>query len=401
MDVVVLGGLVEGVWPPTTDPGPWLNRQMRRDIGLRSPEEAVGQAAHDFVTLAAVAKIAVLSCPRRRDNAPAVPARWLVRLAAYLEGQKQPLAHHPAAHWARMIDQPEAGPQPVSAPRPKPPVEMRPTTLSVTEIETWLADPYAIYAKHILKLRKLDPLEQGTDAADYGSVVHAGIARVIGEHGATWPANGGAVLREAFEKEMNEASLRPALIAWWRPRLGLIADWIDEMECQRRQSKPRVAVVAEKDGHTDLATARGFRLRGVADRIEKLADGTIALLDYKTGVAPKANDVEGGKAPQLTLEAAMIARAGFGAQWEGVVSELSYWKLGGASAPGEVTPAVKDQAAIPQAAAAALASLFARIEEFDDPDTAYLAHPHPEFLPRFPDYAQLARVAEWKREEEE
>ena len=401
VDVVVLGGLVEGVWPPTTDPGPWLNRQMRRDIGLRSPEEAVGQAAHDFVTLAAVAKIAVLSCPRRRDNAPAVPARWLVRLAAYLEGQKQPLAHHPAAHWARMIDQPEAGPQPVSAPRPKPPVEMRPTTLSVTEIETWLADPYAIYAKHILKLRKLDPLEQGTDAADYGSVVHAGIARVIGEHGATWPANGGAVLREAFEKEMNEASLRPALIAWWRPRLGLIADWIDEMECQRRQSKPRVAVVAEKDGHTDLATARGFRLRGVADRIEKLADGTIALLDYKTGVAPKANDVEGGKAPQLTLEAAMIARAGFGAQWEGVVSELSYWKLGGASAPGEVTPAVKDQAAIPQAAAAALASLFARIEEFDDPDTAYLAHPHPEFLPRFPDYAQLARVAEWKREEEE
>jgi len=402
VDVAVLGGLVEGVWPPATDPGPWLNRQMRRDIGLRSPEEAVGQAAHDFVTLAATAEIAVLSCPRRRDNAPAVPARWLVRLAAYLDGQKQPLAHHPAAHWARMIDQPEGGPQPVSAPRPKPPVELRPTTLSVTEIETWLADPYAIYAKHILKLRKLDPLEQGTDAADYGSVVHAGIARVIAQHGAEWPANGGGVLREAFETEMSDASLRPALIAWWRPRLGLIADWINEMECNRRQGKPRVAVVAEAKGHDTLKSERGFVLRGVADRIEKLPDGTIALLDYKTGLAPKPKDVQEGRAPQLTLEAAMILRGAFGEEWQGEVSELAYWKLGGASAPGEESePFKRDQPAIQQGAADALASLLARIEEFDDPETAYLAHPHPEFQPRFPDYKQLARVAEWSRGEEE
>ena len=401
VDVAVLGGLVEGVWPPATDPGPWLNRQMRTKLGLRSPEEAVGQAAHDFVTLAAAAKTAVLSWPRRRDNAPAVPARWLTRLAAYLEGQKRPLASHPAAHWARMIDQPDGAPTPVRAPRPKPPVALRPTRLSVTEIETWLADPYAIYAKHILGLRKLDPLEQGTDAADYGSVVHAGIAAVLKHGGLKWPDNAAILLREAFDAEMQVNNLRPALVAWWRPRLGLIADWIDATEKERRKSNARVLVAAEMRGKTQFKTARGFELRGVADRIELLADGSAAILDYKTGVAPKKTDVVEGRAPQMTLEAAMLLRGAFEGIEAHEISELAYWKLGGAAEPGEVIKPFDNATDIGLAAASAVDDLIRRIAEFDDPDTAYLAHPHPEFRPRFPDYAQLARVAEWSRGEEE
>ena len=401
VDVAVLGGLVEGVWPPATDPGPWLNRQMRTQLGLRSPEEAVGQAAHDFVTLAAAARTAVLSWPRRRDNAPAVPARWLTRLAAYLDGQKQPLATHPAAHWARMLDQPKDGAKPVRAPRPKPPVAVRPTSLSVTEIETWLRDPYAIYAKHILGLRKLDPLEQGTDAADYGSVVHAGIAAVLKQGGLDWPDNAAIRLREAFDHQMKEANLRPALIAWWRPRLGLIADWIDITEKTRRAAAPRVLVAAEVHGSTHLNTARGFELRGIADRIEVLADGSAAILDYKTGSPPKKPEVVAGRAPQMTLEAAMLLRGAFKGIEAYSVSELSYWKLGGAADPGEVRSLFDDSTAIGLAAAAAVEDLLRRIAEFDDPDTAYLAQPHPEFRPRFPDYEQLARVAEWARGGEE
>ncbi len=401
VDVAVLGGLVEGVWPPATDPGPWLNRQMRTKAGLRSPEEMVGQAAHDFATLAASARVAVLSCPRRRDNAPAVPARWLTRIAAFLDGQTTALPKHPATYWARLLDQPKDGPQPVKPPRPKPPVAMRPRQLSVTEIETWLADPYAIYARHILKLKKLDPLEQSTDAADYGTVVHRGIAELLKQFDVEWPKDAAKRLREEFKKVLLDEGYRPALVAWWRPRLGLIADWIDETETARRRGAPLRAIAAEKSGLMALRVEGGFRVKGRADRIERRQDGTLSVLDYKTGNAPNPKEVQGGSRPQLTLEAAMLARGEFGPEWQGETSELAYWKFAGASEPGKVVAPFKTTADITQAAADAVEALCRRIIAFDDPETPYLAHPHPEFRPRFSDFAQLARVAEWGRSDDE
>jgi ATP-dependent helicase/nuclease subunit B len=139
-DVMVLGGLAEGVWPPASDPGPWLSRPMRDKVGLESPENLVGQSAHDFVSAICAAPRVVLSCPTRRDRAPAVPARWLTRLEMFL-GRDRALVEHPAAIWARVLDQPSDGPRPVRAPRPCPPVALRPRKLRVTEIETWLRDP--------------------------------------------------------------------------------------------------------------------------------------------------------------------------------------------------------------------------------------------------------------------
>ena len=72
VDVMVLGGLVEGVWPPATEPGPWLSRPMRATVGLPSPEEAVGQAAHDFAGRRAAAprgRPVLSGAPRRRARA--------------------------------------------------------------------------------------------------------------------------------------------------------------------------------------------------------------------------------------------------------------------------------------------------------------------------------------------
>ena len=100
-DLMVLGGLAEGVWPPATEPGPWLSRPMRTKVGLPSPEEAVGQAAHDFVAAAVAAPRVVLSCPARRDGAPAVPARWLTRLEMFLPGHDQALPEHPRRRLGR------------------------------------------------------------------------------------------------------------------------------------------------------------------------------------------------------------------------------------------------------------------------------------------------------------
>jgi ATP-dependent helicase/nuclease subunit B len=395
-DLVVLGGLVEGVWPPATDPGPWMSRPMRARAGLPSPEERVGQAAHDFVAAACCAPEVVLSCPRRRDGAPAVPARWLVRLDAYL-GPGHALTPHPAAAWAGRLDQPAGPARPVEPPRPCPPVARRPRRLSVTEIETWLADPYAIYARHVLRLVPLQPLEEETDAADYGSVVHDGLRRFLTECGARWPADAQERLRAGMERALKEALLRPALEQWWRPRLLRIADWVAETESVRRSERPPAAIAAEVMGEWPVIVGEGgFLLRGRADRIERRTDGSLAILDYKTGTLPSQRNVEAGFSPQLPLEAAMAEAGAFGADMRGVVSELTYWALTGGYEKGAALALfARDPQALPEAVAQAAGRLRDLVRAFDAPDRPYLAQPHPGRAPRFPKYAQLSRVAEW------
>jgi ATP-dependent helicase/nuclease subunit B len=400
VDLIVLGGLAEGVWPPATDPGPWLSRPMRKSAGLPSPEERVGLAAHDFVAAACAAPVAVLSCPRRRDGAPAVPSRWLVRLDAMLAGQAMTLPAHPATAWARALDLP-AQIRPAARPQPRPPLGLRPRKLSVTEIETLLADPFAIYARHVLKLRPLDPLEQETDAIDYGSLVHRGLEIFLAAHGAKWPPRADLRLREAMAEALLEARVRPALSEWWLPRLHRIADWVAEQERDRRSLAAPELVAPERLGAWALPEAN-FVLAGRADRIERYAGGRLAVLDYKTGAPPSQAQVDAGFAPQLPLEAAMAEAGGFGGDLVGQVTELTYWHLTGGFIAGEARGLFKSDAArIADAVGTAAAKLRALIAAFDDPARAYLSVPHPGRAPRFSDYGQLARRAEWAEAGEE
>ena len=397
VDTMVLGGLAETVWPPATDPGPWLSRPMRVGVGLPSPEEVVGQAAHDFLAVACSAPTVVLSCPTRRDGAPTVPARWLVRLEMFLAGQNLSLPVHPAAAWVRALDLPADGPKPARPPTPRPDVRLRPVKLSVTEIETWVRDPYAIYARHILRLRKLDPLDQETDASDYGSLVHAGMAGFLGRFGERWPPDALAQLQAAMERALRDAKVRSALQAWWRPRLARIAAWVAETEANRRAKAPPDSIAPEADGQLSIpGPFRAFTLTGRADRIDRRADGTLSILDYKTGTPPSQSGVEAGLYPQLPLEAAMASRGAFPKIPPGPTRELIYWHLSGGATAGKATVLFKgDEAATTAAAETELDRLRARIAAYEDPERPYLSHPNPGAMPRFADYAQLARVKEW------
>ena len=396
-ELIVLGGLAESVWPPATDPGPWMSRPMRTRAGLPSPEERVGQAAHDFTMAACAAEQVVLSCPRRRDGAPAVPARWLARLEAFLRGQKATLPRHDAASWARQLDQPHGAPVPVKPPAPRPDVRLRPRRLSVTEIQTWIEDPYAIYARHVLGLRKLKPLEEETDAADYGMLVHRGMQLFLRDHHTRWPPDAEEQLGVAMDRALREQRLRPALSEWWAPRLRRIAAWVAAEETGRRATAPPAELASECDGDWLLDLPGGkFRLRGRADRIERRADGRLSIFDYKTGTPPTQRAVEAGFAPQLPLEAAMAEAGAFGPNLAGQSAELIYWHLTGGFAAGEARTLFKgDAAAVAASAETAATKLRELIAAFDDPGRAYLSQPHAGRAPRFSDYAQLARVAEW------
>jgi ATP-dependent helicase/nuclease subunit B len=281
-------------------------------------------------------------------------------------------------------------------------VALRPRRLSVTEIETWLRDPYAIYARRVLRLEKLRPLDEETDAADYGMVVHAGLHRFLQETGCDWPADAAERLRGAMERVLRQAGLREALEAWWAPRLGRIADWVAAQEAARRRERPLAAVSSEVKGDFSLERPGGaFRLIGRADRIERRADGMLAILDYKTGKPPTQTEVDAGLAPQLLLEAALAEAGAFGPELAAEAAELTYWRLtGGFDAGAEFLVCKGDAGKIRAAVRTAHESLCRLVDAFDAPGRCYVSRPHPAWAPRFSDYEQLARVLEWAAAED-
>lgn len=389
-DLVILGGLNEGTWPPQAGADPWMSRPMRAAFGLPLPERRIGLAAHDFAQAFCAPEV-VLTRATRVDGTPTVPSRWLLRLAAVLEAAGQAMPPPPPwADWFARLDRPERL-QPGAVPEPRPPVAARPRRLSATEIETWMRDPYGIYARRILDLKALDPIDADPGAADYGSVVHGALEDFLRAHPGPLPADAEARLLECGRLRFAPLMALPAVHAFWLPRFERIARWFVGIEAERRDAVART--VCEARGSIDIAGPAGpFTLTARADRIDMLADGSLVLIDYKTGAPPSAKEVAAGYAPQLPLEAAIALAGGFPEVPGTAVSALEYWRLKGGETGGEIRAAGADAGGL---AATALEGVRGLVEVFDLPETPYRARPHPDYAPRFSDYLHLARVKEW------
>lgn len=389
-DLMVLGGLNEGTWPPQADADPWMSRPMREAFGLPPHERRVGLSAHDFAQGFAASRV-VLTRSVRVDGTPTVPSRWLMRLDAIREAAGLEFGEDatPWLDWHHVLD--SAPRLAVQRPAPRPPVEARPRALSVTEIETWMRDPYAIYARHVLGLRALDPIDADPGAAEYGSLVHKAIELFLRRYPDTLPPDAEAKLVEVGREVFAETLSRPGLWAFWWPRFLSVARWVVAHEDARRSVVARV--VPEVKGSLEIVAPAGpFTISARADRIDVLSDGTLALIDYKTGQPPSAREVAAGYAPQLPLEAAIARNGGFEDVPAAEVSRLLYWRLKGGEDGGEEKSAGDDPT---QLAAEAVEGLAALVAVFDDPATPYEARPHPDYAPRYSDYLHLARVREW------
>jgi ATP-dependent helicase/nuclease subunit B len=369
---------------------------MRKQAGLPSPELKIGQAAHGFFSLASACPHVILAAPKRRERAPAVPARWLTRLAAMLAGQGIDLPQHEAALWAAQLDLPQQR-TPRPRPRPKPPADKRPRVYSISDIATLLADPYAIYARKVLKLSPLDPLDEESDASQFGDVVHAGLAKFFAVSDVNAP-DAPVRLRHVLEVAMRESRPREALAQWWLARLERIADWLVETERARVAANGMpIARALEHKGEWKLPG--DFLLKGRADRIERDTDGKLRIIDYKTGTVPPEKKVKAGTAPQLPLEAVMAEVGAFGEGFMAEVKELLYVALSGRAAAGAETMLLKKPEELREVIERA-AGVVELLEKFADPEKAFLASPHPGRENKYDVYAGVSRRAEWGGEDE-
>jgi len=394
-DLHILGGLNEGSWPRQAQSDPWLSRPMRASLGLPPPERQIGIAAHDFAQ-ALGAPEAVLTRAARVEGAPTLPSRWLLRLETVLTAaglDAGALRRDQPVSWQQALDAPRMR-RPVAAPAPCPPLSSRPRKLSVTEIGTWMRDPYAIYASRILGLVKLDPIDADPGAADRGQFIHAALDRFVTEFPGALPEDALPVLERIGEECFGPALSRPGIQAFWWPRFKRVAEWFLAMEALRRPDLEES--LSELRGRFTIDGPEGpFTVTGRADRIDRVREGGLVVLDYKTGAVPTAKEIAQGLAPQLPLEAVMLSGGGFEGFELGVtVDRLVYWQLSGGDPAGHER-VVAEGEAVAALAAAAYEGLEALIAAFDRVETPYRATPRPEWAPRYSDYVHLARVKEW------
>lgn len=391
-DVVVLGSLNDGTWPEAADPGPWLNRPMRIELKLPLPEEKIGFAAHDFISLLGAREV-VLTRSEKVDGVPTVASRWLLRLQALLDGAKARAELHPQLSWlawARQRDEIVLRPS-ASCPEPRPPLALRPRKLSVSRIETFIANPYAIFAREILHLEALDELGAEPGAALRGSIIHEALSRFAKAHPKALPEDVRGELAGIARGILDEYRTHPRIAAFWIPRFERFAAWFAVTEPERRRGVTEV--VAETDG-TLVFDAKGgtFKVTARADRIDLGSDGLI-ITDYKTGIPPNSKKVNQGMAPQLPLEAAIAAQSGFANVPAGAVASLRYIRASGGEPPGEQTDIKTDDVAV--LSAAVLEGLKRHINRFDDEATPYRPLRRYGYAYDYDDYAHLSRVSEW------
>lgn len=393
---LVLGGLNEGSWPHKAEPDRFMSRLMKGGLDLEPPERNIGLAAHDFMMAMGHERI-VLSRSARLGGAPAAASRWLQRLTTFAGPEQTAAMCRRGADliaWARNLDAGET--RPAKRPRPVPPLKARPTRFSVTEIETLRRDPYAIYARHVLKLLPLDPLVRDPGAAERGTLFHLVLSRFTERCPDPRADDAEAHLYAAAEDAFAEAGLPPDIRAVWWPRfrasVGHILAWErrDRINARQRLAEVRAEPLAVGD--------TGVTLSGYADRIDLLAAGHADILDYKTGSSPSKAQAHTLVAPQLALEGALLMRGAFKAVGSRQPSVLAHVRL---KANGEVIEEpilehARSRKSAPQLSEDAWRRLDELLGHYRDPARGYLSRALPFREGEADgDYDHLARVLEW------
>ncbi|MCA0271782.1 MAG: double-strand break repair protein AddB [Proteobacteria bacterium] len=397
VDLVILAGLNDGVWPGTPAPDPWLSRQMRRRAGLLSPERKIGLEAHDFQQAAGAPQV-FLSRALRGDDSETVPSRWMSRIASLLKGlpaqggvQAWDEMRGRGERWLRLAraseePEPRYRTAPALRPSPRPPVEARPRSLSVTAISRLIRDPYAVYAEKILRLKRLEPLARRPDARLRGMVLHKIMEEFVKRGDPSEDATAAlARLRDIAQSEAERLVPWSATRNFYLARLDRIAPAFiaDEM---RRAARGRPQLIEDR-GETSLDSL-DFTLTARPDRIDLLQDGRVQIYDYKTGKPPTfPQQTHFDK--QLRLEAAMAERGAF--EILGTVTVEGATHIGLGSDDGEFSAKLT-----PEIIAESWAGLHKLIAAYLGHETGYTAR-RAVFETRITgDYDHLARLGEWE-----
>jgi ATP-dependent helicase/nuclease subunit B len=335
-ELVILGGLAESHWPAHPDTGPWLNRAMRDSIEVQQPEREIGVTAHDFAQGFCHPNL-MISWPRRIANTPTTPARWVLRLRAVLAVMGVSPENHLTDRLPKLataLDSPRRF-KPIFKPQARPPVAARPRHFSVSGVETLLRDSYAVYARSVLRLEPMPPLNVDVDDALRGSLIHAALQSWITTEKQV-PSNQRLelLLSKGRAVLLPYADMPEVQHFWWPRFVRMAESFVATDKSLRAEAINSRAEIAGR--LTFLVLGQAHTLTARADRIDILNNGDVQIIDYKSGNIPTSKQVQSGFSPQLTLEAEMVVQHAFDALQANRVQDCLYLNVGGLADDVEV-----------------------------------------------------------------
>lgn len=386
-DTIIIGEVNEGIWPQAPGSDPWMSRPMKKDFGLPQPEKTIGVLGLDFSHLLG-GKEVYLTRAERVQGTPMVKSRWLMRLETVLKAaglEAETLKNSYFKCLAQQLDRPVVFKK-VQAPAPRPPVNARPRQLSASGIELLMRDPYSVFAKYILRLKKLEEIEPDLTMADYGTVIHSILEEFNNHYRKGFPSDAEEKLLALGRQKFADNHLALERRAFWWPNFEKIVKWLVKVETIYRPEIKRINNEI-RGSYCFQAPAGEFTITAKADRVDETKDGKLNIIDYKTGKARSVKEVSKGFAPQLPIEGIIAQMGGFEEIKPGIISKLIYWQLA-----KKETIIEENMEQILEETEQHLQQLIAL---FDFQTTAYICHPNPKRIPEYSDYEHLARVKEW------
>lgn len=395
-DVVIIGEVNEGVWPVLPSSDPWMSRPMKKDFGMPLPEKAIGVMAADFCQLMCAPEV-YLTRAKRVTGTPMNKSRWLLRLETVLKAynkEAETLLDYKYTSLARLQDTPAVQDK-IVVPAPKPPIESRPRRLSASWLERLICDPYSVFAAKILRLKQLDAPDKDLSFADYGNLIHGILEEFNTKFPQELPSDAREQLINIGLNKFQSAEISAELRAFWWPSFLKTVDWVLAQEAICRPDIKQI--YNEVEGQMEFAAPAGpFIAEARADRLNFNKDGSIDIIDYKTGSIRSNKQVHAGYAPQLPIEGLIAVSGGFSKNGRkiptGKVNKLSYWRLG-----NKITEITETDKVLAQTRE----NLQKLISAFDFETTPYLARPNPKYVPKYSEYDHLERIKEWATEEDD
>ncbi len=396
-DLVVVGGLAEGIWPAEEAVDPFLSHGIRRILGLPSPDMDVGRLAHDFASFATSPRV-LLTRAERNASSPQRASRFMIRLESILanldrcrgfDASPRLRAWRGERHGTRVT--------PTPAPRPAPtvPRHLKPRKVSVSSLRTWMRDPYAIYARNILKLRRLEGYGKVFGGGERGQLLHALFEDFVRDRIEAGHVDHDELTGDRLDEmiarydvpyaaaELNRAGLEKSIGHFVAFDQGAV----ERGHCAGVEIQGEIALPVGEESVT--LTAR-------IDRIDR-EDGGYHIVDYKSGGGDNLG-LDQNFTPQLYV-AAMIAEEGkLGNLPQETCARVTFLRLGKEMKVWDAGPRNKDTMA-----GDTLRTTTCEVKEkitewlscqFED-EAVFVSQIDPD--PSYPgDYDDLARVREWR-----
>ena len=308
----IVAGCSQDYMPGSPASQAFFNQRVRAELGLPTWSQAIAKKLHHFCRVLHSAERVLLTHHRERDGEPVSVSPWLELLEVFYHNAYRKTLDDETLR--QLVIRPDtqpvspdqaALPQLESRPAPKPPASIHPETWSAYTHQRLIDCPYRYFSADALNLKPQDEIREALSKSDYGSLVHR-IVQAFHRKTVRLPGPWSGPLDETHRRQalgllqqISEAVFADAVKdnfqarSWLKQWLTVLPSYLEwEISRQKNWTLRQVEIKADK-----IISSR-LRISGRIDRVDQCSGG-MAVVDYKTGKPPKADDVLNGEAVQL------------------------------------------------------------------------------------------------------